>query len=161
MRRSVWTEFPFDDNVFFAEDQEWGRRVLMAGYGLRYEPAAIVRHSHAYTVRSAFKRFFDLGANADRAFLAGGSSSSSALRQDALRYGREELSWLVRTGRAHWIPYTVIYEFAKFLGLELGARHRFLPMPVKRAFSAFPDIWNRTDPATGALDSDGLAAENE
>jgi rhamnosyltransferase len=145
--RSIWKRFPFDDDVFFAEDQEWARRVLLAGYALRYEPAAVVRHSHAYTVKTAFRRFFDLGANADRAFLAG-SSSSTALREDSFRYGREELAWLIRTRRPQWIPYTACYELAKFLGLQLGARHRFFPLWAKRYFSAFPDIWD--SPAAGS-----------
>jgi rhamnosyltransferase len=153
IRRAIWKRFPFDDAVFFAEDQEWARRVLLAGYALRYEPAAVVRHSHAYTVRSAFKRFFDLGANADRAFLAG-SSSPTALRQDALRYGREELAWLIRTRRPHWIPYTACYELAKFVGLQLGARHRLLPLWAKRWFSAFPEVW--AGPTVGSAPPESL-----
>ena len=92
--------FPFADDLFFAEDQDWARRVLLAGYGIRYEPAAAVRHSHTYTVTTAFKRFFDTGASAERGFLAGGSGSSRVLRREALRYAREELAWLGGPGGA-------------------------------------------------------------
>jgi glycosyltransferase involved in cell wall biosynthesis len=145
IRRDVWERFPFADDLFFSEDQDWARRVLLAGYAIAYEPQAAVRHSHAYTVRSALKRFFDTGASAERGFLAGGSASSGVLRREALRYAREELAWLSRTGRRRWIPYAAAYELAKFLGLQLGARHRRLPLWAKRRLSFYPDYWRQHD----------------
>ena len=138
IRREVWAEFPFADDLFFAEDQDWARRVLLAGYGIRYEPAAAVRHSHTYTVTSAFKRFFDTGASAERGFLAGGSGSSRVLRREALRYAREELAWLGRTGHRRWIPYAAVYELAKFAGVQLGAHHERLPVVPQAALLLLP-----------------------
>jgi rhamnosyltransferase len=143
IRRDVWERFPFSDDLFFSEDQDWARRVLLAGYSIRYEPAAAVRHSHAYTVSSAFKRFFDTGAAADRGFLAGGAGSSRVLRREALRYAREEVAWLARTRRFGWIPYAAVYELAKFAGLQLGARHERLPLWAKRKLSFYPEYWDR------------------
>jgi rhamnosyltransferase len=141
IRRSIWERFPFADDLFFAEDQDWSRRVLLAGYAIRYEPEAAVRHSHVYTVSGAFKRFFDTGASAERGFLAGGSTSSRALRREARRYAREELAWLVRTGRRRWIPYAAVYELGKFAGVQLGARHRRLPLWLKQRCSFYPAYW--------------------
>jgi GT2 family glycosyltransferase len=141
IKRSLWERFPFADDLFFAEDQDWSRRVLLAGYAIRYEPEAAVRHSHAYTLSSAFKRFFDTGASAERGFLAGGSASSKALRGEARRYAREELAWLVRTGHRRWIPYAAAYELGKFAGVQLGARHRRLPLWLKQRCSFFPAYW--------------------
>jgi rhamnosyltransferase len=143
IRRDVWAKFPFADDLFFAEDQDWARRVLLAGYAIRYEPAAAVHHSHRYNVATAFKRFFDTGASADRGFLAGGSTSSAVLRREALRYAREEVAWLIRTGRRRWIPYAGVYELAKFLGVQLGAHHERLPLWAKRRLSFYPDYWDR------------------
>jgi rhamnosyltransferase len=140
IRRSFWERFPFADDLFFAEDQDWSRRVLLAGYTIRYEPEAAVHHSHAYTLTTAFKRFFDTGASAERGFLAG-PSSSRVLRGEALRYARQELAWLARTGRRRWIPYAAAYELGKFAGLQLGARHRRLPLWLKRRFSFYPAYW--------------------
>jgi rhamnosyltransferase len=143
IRRDVWEQFPFADDLFFAEDQDWARRVLLAGYAIRYEPAAAVHHSHRYTVTTALKRFFDTGASAERGFLAGGAASSGVLRREALRYAREEIAWLGRTGRRRWIPYAAVYELAKFAGVQLGARHRRLPLWAKRRLSFYPEYWDR------------------
>lgn len=140
IRRSFWERFPFADDLFFAEDQDWSRRVLLAGYAIRYEPDAAVHHSHAYTLTTAFKRFFDTGASAERGFLSG-PASSAVLRGEAFRYAREELAWLARTGRRRWIPYAATYELGKFAGLQLGARHRRLPLWLKRRCSFYPGYW--------------------
>jgi len=120
-----------------SEDQEWSRRVLRAGFSLVYEPRAAVRHSHAYTIRSAFRRFFDSGVSAEHAYVEG-DASRAALRRAGGRYAREELSWLWTTGRRGWIPYTVVYELGKFTGLQLGLRHRRLPRGIVRRLSSYP-----------------------
>lgn len=50
VRRAVWREHPFR-HVSFGEDLDWSERVIKAGYGIVYEPASAVIHSHD---RSAF-----------------------------------------------------------------------------------------------------------
>lgn len=135
IRRELWERFPFADDIDFAEDQDWARRVLLAGYRIRYEPEAVVRHSHAYTIRTAFKRFFDSGTSAERGYLAGGRPAARVLLQEAARYGRDELHWLWTTGQRRWVPYTAAYELAKFAGLQLGAHHRRLPSWLKGRLS--------------------------
>lgn len=143
VRRSLWEEFPFVEDIIMSEDQDWSRRALLAGWTIVYEPRAAVRHSHAYTLSSAFRRFFDSGASADRAYLAGERESAQVLRAAALRYARGEIGWLLKTGQARWIPYTGLYELTKLAGLVLGARHKRLPLPMKRRMSAMPGHWDR------------------
>jgi rhamnosyltransferase len=142
MPRPVWSEFPFADDLIMSEDQEWSRRVLLAGRELVYEPRAVVHHSHAYTVAGAFRRFFDSGVSAERSYASGGAAPGSALRGAAGRYARGEVEWLWRTGQRRWIPYTAAYELAKFTGLQLGRRHRRLPVSLKRRLSGMSAYWN-------------------
>jgi GT2 family glycosyltransferase len=144
VRRSLWEEFPFVEDIVMSEDQDWSRRALLAGWTIAYEPQAAVRHSHAYTLSSAFRRFFDSGASADRAYLAGERESTQVLRAAAIRYARGEIRWLAQTGQARWIPYTGLYELTKLAGLLLGARHEHLPLTIKRRMSAMPGHWDRT-----------------
>lgn len=142
IRRSVLDAFPFVEDIIMSEDQEWSQRVLLAGYTLVYEPRAAVRHSHPYTVRQAFRRFFDSGVSAERAYLAGAKPSQAVLRRQAIRYAREEVDWLVRSGHLRWLPFAAVYELAKFVGLQLGTRHRALPHALKVRFSAVPAYWS-------------------
>ena len=124
-----------------SEDQEWSQRVLRAGYALVYEPRAVVRHSHPYTLRQAFQRFFDSGVSAERAYLAGAAPSQAVLRRRAVDYVRLELGWLWRTRQRRWIPYAVAYQGAKGLGLLLGTHWRRLPAALRPRLSAVKSYW--------------------
>ncbi len=134
--RSLLERFPFRDDLTMSEDQEWSRRVLRGGYALVYEPRAAVRHSHAYTIRTAFRRFFDSGVSAQHSYVEG-DESRAALRRAGGRYAREELAWLWRSGHRRWIPYTAVYELGKFTGLQLGLRHERLPRSVVRRLGSY------------------------
>jgi CMP-N-acetylneuraminic acid synthetase len=46
IRRKVWEEYPFHEEVTNIEDQIWGNEVINAGYKLIYEPDAPVYHYH-------------------------------------------------------------------------------------------------------------------
>lgn len=48
IRKSVFDDIPFRENIFFAEDQYWSKDVLEAGYKIAYEPMSMVYHSHDY-----------------------------------------------------------------------------------------------------------------
>jgi rhamnosyltransferase len=139
--RRVWEAYPFAEDVVMSEDQEWSRRVLLAGLDIVYEPSAAVHHSHAYTVAGAMRRFFDSGVSAERSYVAG-DASKNALWSAALRYAGGELSWLWATGQRRWIPYAAVYEVAKFAGLQLGRHHRRLPRALVSRLSAYPAHWD-------------------
>ena len=151
MRRALWEAFPFADDIVMSEDQEWSRRVLRAGLDIVYAPEAAVYHSHAYSLLSALRRFFDSGASAEHSYVDG-PDSSAALRRAGVRYAQGELSWLWTTGQRRWIPYTAAYELAKFAGLQLGRRHRLLPTAIKSRVSAYPEHWQTS---SSAADSGG------
>lgn len=56
IRRSVWKERPFRDELRYAEDSDWTYWARNAGYEIRYVPESVATHSHNYTVREACKR---------------------------------------------------------------------------------------------------------
>ena len=134
--RAVLERHPLADDVVMSEDQEWSRRVLLDGLEIVYEPRAAVRHSHAYTIGTAFRRFFDSGASADRSYVSDASESRAALRRAGARYAAGELRWLWRTRQLRWLPYAAVYESAKFVGLQLGLRHERIPVGLRRRMSA-------------------------
>ncbi len=151
MSRAIWERFPFVEDIIMSEDQDWSRRALLAGFSIVYEPEAAVRHSHNYSLASAFRRFFDSGASAERAYLAGRRPANRVLRGTAIRYARGELAWLWRGGEGRWIPYAVVYETVKLLGLVLGANHQHIPRRLKRRLSALPSFWDRAEDSPGRL----------
>jgi rhamnosyltransferase len=55
--RDVWERIPIAQNIW-AEDVDWGRKAIEAGYKIIYEPRSVVHHSHRYTLPYAFKRHY-------------------------------------------------------------------------------------------------------
>jgi rhamnosyltransferase len=49
--KETWQQFPFDNDIIIAEDQDWAKKVLNNGKKILYEPASMVSHSHNYTPR--------------------------------------------------------------------------------------------------------------
>ncbi len=58
IRREVWEKISLSDGRF-AEDQDWAKRVLEAGYKTVYVPDSIVIHSHHYSPVKNFRRHFE------------------------------------------------------------------------------------------------------
>jgi CMP-N-acetylneuraminic acid synthetase len=46
IRRDIWEQIPFDEQVTNIEDRVWAKKVLAAGYKIGYEPEARVYHYH-------------------------------------------------------------------------------------------------------------------
>jgi len=68
VRRSVWQEMPFREDIQYSEDIDWTWRARRRGYEIRYVPDAIVLHSHNYTLRQFYKRHFGEGRAEARIF---------------------------------------------------------------------------------------------
>ena len=58
MRRKFWEQYPYDD-VDFAEDQIWARKIIEKGYKKMYCASAVVYHSHNYPLNTYFHRYYD------------------------------------------------------------------------------------------------------
>jgi rhamnosyltransferase len=59
IRRAVWTRHPFRSTAI-AEDVEWARDVLLAGYHLAFVPEAAVFHSHDRSPRYELARTYQI-----------------------------------------------------------------------------------------------------
>ena len=55
IRKSIWQEIAFSETDF-AEDLEWSKKVLEAGYGIVYEPDSVVYHSHDFSISAWYNR---------------------------------------------------------------------------------------------------------
>lgn len=58
MRKSIWEKIPYDD-VDFAEDQLWAKKIIELGYSKAYTSNAVVYHSHNYSFKEMMMRSFD------------------------------------------------------------------------------------------------------
>ena len=59
IKKEIWNQMPFAEDLPLAEDQQWAKSVLDAGYTIIYEPSSVVIHSHNYTMRHMFKYYYN------------------------------------------------------------------------------------------------------
>ncbi len=119
IRKSVWQQFKFSENLVLTEDKEFARRVLAAGWNIVYEPEAVVYHAHNFNVRTIFRRSVDYGIS-----LRQGADGLPRSRRSSARklfsYFAGEIKYLITGGYIRWVPYCVIYDISRYLGTFCG-----------------------------------------
>jgi rhamnosyltransferase len=130
----------FKDNLILSEDTYAGAKMLMAGYKLAYVADALVYHSHSYSLKQEFKRYFDIGAfhRIERWIL----NTFGNPRGEGINYVISEIKYLIHNGKHHLIFEAMLKSVGKYLGYEMGYNHRMLPNSLVRALSMNRDWWN-------------------
>jgi len=57
IRREIWKEFPYDEQLTGLEDVDWAKRVQKAGYDISYASDAEIIHVHDETAREIYNRY--------------------------------------------------------------------------------------------------------
>lgn len=127
--------------VLSHEDQLATAALLQRGHKVAYVAEAVVHHSHTYTLRQEFQRYFDAGyaraSYQDLYHIAGHDSSHGKVFLKALfKTVVRERPWL--------LPYTVVNTGVKWLGYKVGAASRTAPDWLKRACSGQDYYWTST-----------------
>jgi rhamnosyltransferase len=144
LRREVWGRFPFR-RVEFAEDQDWAKRVLEAGYKTVYVPDSIVIHSHHYRPLKNFRRHFEhakamreiFGKEEFPRFKAIFSATRQSVKADFQFYRSETGSaW----GFCRWFFPSFFWYLSAFSGLWLGTHLEKIPLRLRERFSLQPSI---------------------
>jgi rhamnosyltransferase len=128
----------FPRDTIFGEDTITAAKLLKAGWKIAYVAEAQVYHSHSYTWRQEFRRYFDIGVLHSREHWLidefGGASGEGG------RFVRSELRYL--WSRAWWlIPSALIRTTLKLVGYKLGKLESRMPNSLKRRLSMNKGYW--------------------
>ena len=125
VNRRAWEEQPFREDLQYAEDDEWSRRLKAHGWDVAFAEQSIAIHSHNYTLRQAYKRaygdcFASAATKADaipslRDF---GPGFAFAAFRDAVR----DWAWCRRVNRIGEWPYALAVRASQRLGKTIGFR---------------------------------------
>jgi rhamnosyltransferase len=128
--------FPVD--VILGEDTVTAARLLKGGWKIQYVAHAEAYHSHPYTIRQEFRRYFDIGVlHARELWLReefGGTGG------EGKRFVLSELRYLGRED-ALAIPSAIVRTLAKWAGYQLGQREKKLGLGIKRRLSLHKGFW--------------------
>jgi glycosyltransferase involved in cell wall biosynthesis len=136
IRRNIWQATPFPEEIKVFEDLGIAKRILDNGWKIVYEPRAAVYHSHNHTTTGLFKRYFDGGVTWRQLGLWNERTRSSMLR-DMGRLIQKKLSRSDGSEIRAKASRSLRLDLAKAAGLFLGLHEKYLPLMLKKRFSAF------------------------
>ena len=134
IRRTVWQETGFPEDLKVFEDIGIAKRILDSGWKIVYEPEAAVVHSHNHSTVGLFKRYFDIGYTLKLLKIWDASGIRGSLWRDGCKLIQRKFD---RTNRQQSAGKGIQQDLAKSLGMFLGLNQACLPLAVKRHFSAF------------------------
>jgi rhamnosyltransferase len=118
IKKDVWRQFRFSEDIVLAEDKEFAKRILLAGWKIVYRPDAAVYHAHDFSLRSIFHRSVDAGISLSQGVNVPRSRNWVINR---LGYFAREARYIVSNeGGWKWLPYSAAYEASKLLGVAVG-----------------------------------------
>lgn len=140
-RLSVFEELGgFPDNTILAEDMYLTAKMILSGYKVAYCAEATVFHSHNYTLKQEFQRYFDTGVFQQEQKWIQQKFGSAA--SEGKRFVLSELKFL-SIKSPHLIPKAILSTCAKWLGFKLGYYYYRLPYKWCRAFSMHKGYWDK------------------
>jgi rhamnosyltransferase len=135
----------FPEDVFFAEDQIVAGAMLIAGWKLAYQADACVYHSHGYTMREEFKRYFDVGVfHARNPWIL---ETFGKVEGEGLRYVGSEITYLARHEPLS-VPSALARTALKYAAYHIGKREARLSPKWKSRLSMQSFYW-RSHPTGG------------
>ena len=143
IRKDVWEEINIPE-MLMSEDQEWAKRVLLSGYKIAYTSESVVYHSHDYSLKQVFHRFFDTGATLPYVYQHEKVEYQKGnFIIQGLKYLRNECQYIVSNGKTKRLPYAMLYEFMRFSGYFLGSNHKYMPHWLKVMLCNKKNHWKK------------------
>lgn len=128
LRRDVWAQRGFREDLQYAEDDEYTRWCVAQGYRIACVPESVAMHSHNYTAAQAYKRAAG-DARAMAATYAGKASDFTWLRSVALGWAadvRKDLKWCRAHGRTRELLHAARIRWAQRTGRLAGFREGWI-----------------------------------
>lgn len=119
----------FPRNIIFGEDSYVAAKMLLSGWKVAYVAEAQVYHSHDYTLRQEFERYFDIGVfHARERWLL---EAFGRAEGEGLKFLRSELVYLLQKAPQK-IPSALLRTLLKYVAYRLGRLEAFLPNGLKQ-----------------------------
>lgn len=128
----------FPSGTIMGEDVIVAGRLLLDGWKMAYVGDARVFHSHDYSIREEFERYFDIGVfHSDNRWIF---ESFGRADGEGFRYAKSEIRYVGRRSLS-LLPKVFCSFGAKWLGYKLGLAYRSLPPKLRKAFSMYKGYW--------------------
>lgn len=129
----------FPTDTILGEDVTVAARFIADGYSLAYCAESKVFHSHDYSIREEFQRYFDIGVfhRQQKAVLQEFTRAES----EGFKYVLEESKYLIEMGHTQLLPAQYIRTAAKYIGYRAGQMYNHFPQRLNRQLSMHRSFW--------------------
>ena len=140
VRDEVYRELKGYDNkrLVISEDMYLAEKIITSGYRIKYCADSEVYHSHTFTLKELYKRYFDTGVffKQNSQFLKYKSAGCGlAMAKHALKRSLEEKNYKVTL--------SILPNFAsRFIGSQLGKRYEKLPKKLVNISSLSKKVYS-------------------
>lgn len=135
IRKEIWQNFQFPENLIMSEDQGWAKNVLRAGYRLFYNPQSIVYHSHCYNLIQNFQRFFSSGASLTQLKL----HHFNRHFNEFFKYFSGQINFIIKKRGLFFflfnLPFQILYNLSQIFGFLLGRHYKIFPIRWRKKMS--------------------------
>lgn len=138
-RRSAYEQAGgFSSGTILGEDVIIAGRILLNGWDMAYLADSMVYHSHDYSVKEEFKRYFDIGVfHATNSWIF---DHFGRAESEGFKYLHSEIAYVMKRNPAS-LPKSIFSLFAKWLGYKIGLNHQHFPKSVNRSLSMHKAYW--------------------
>lgn len=138
-RRSAFEQVGgFPRHTIMGEDMITAGNLLLKGWQIAYVADACVYHSHDYSLRQEFARYFDIGVfHRSAAHIVNRFGHTTS---EGMKYAKSEFNY-VRRRNPYLLPKVCCALFAKWFGYQLGLRYALLSAHICSAFSMHKQYW--------------------
>lgn len=135
-----WAVGGFPEKVILNEDMLISSKLIIKGNKIHYASSAKVVHSHSYTYKQQFERYFDIGVSLkeNEEVLKYAASES-----EGVSFVKEGIKYLINNKKSYLIPSLIIESGFKFIGYRLGLVYDKLPKKMVVSCSMHKFYWNK------------------
>jgi rhamnosyltransferase len=129
----------FKEGLVFGEDTYAAAKLLLNNKKIAYVSSAKVFHSHNYTIRQDFRRYFDMGVfheNENWLIKEFGKAEGQGMK-----YIKSEFAFIRKKKKLYLIPEFILRIFAKYLGYKLGRHYTIFPKGLNKKMSLNRSWW--------------------
>ncbi len=138
-RQTVFTQLNgFPNDTILAEDMYLSAQIILAGYKVAYCAEACVYHSHNYSLKEEFQRYFDTGVfQQQQSWIQEQFGKADG---EGKKFVMSEFRFLIKHNPLA-LPRACISTLLKLLGFKLGLRWNKLPMSIVKKLSMHKSYW--------------------
>ena len=107
----------FPEGIRANEDMLITAKLILSGHKVAYVPEAVIIHSHTYSLRRLFQRYYNIGSSL--------KNNNWVLRHakpegEGIKFMKDAFVFVMKQHQYRWIPYLFLETATKYAGYRMG-----------------------------------------